>query len=444
MARALVEVLMTYSLVILCFYVFNVFFITSIPSYQEKNRLFLPPNGENTQEQDKLFFVFLLPCLNEERVIGNTLKSLLELPNQNMFIIVIDDASDDNTVSVVRAMQDARIRLFQRRLPDARKGKGEALNSCFQRVRRSVSLLGIPPEQVILGVMDGDGRPSGNLVAEATKVFSDKRVGAAQAGVRIGNRDRLLPFMQDVEFSSLVSAMQNSREYLGTVGLGGNGQFTRMSALNTLGSRPWTSCLVEDFDLGVRLLLKGWQVRLLSQAHVEQQGVESLGRWIRQRARWIQGNLQCIKHLWSVPHAQIKLPAKLDLIYVLLQTWITLIGTPVQIVGWLAVSVWLTSSHYAIHPTRWNILGFGVIILLWLTLVFGPGFLWGAIYFKETNQKIPRKYWSIVLFTPVYNLLVVPSAWLAFFRYITRQNMWVKTERNQEFGTLKTEQEVFE
>lgn len=440
MADALVKAFMLYSLVILCVYVFYMFFITGIPSYQQE--MSRHGQGQNVQVHDKLFFIFLLPCLNEERVIQNTLNSMLKVPYKNMLIIVIDDASEDNTVSVVRAMEDGRIRLFQRRLPDARKGKGEALNSCYQKVHRAVSLLGIPTEQVILGVIDGDGRPSESLLGEALQVFSDMRVGAAQAGVRIMNRDRFLSIMQDVEFSAQVGAMQNSREYLGTVGLGGNGQFTRMSALSTLGSSPWTSCLVEDFDLGVRLLLKGWKVRFLSQAYVEQQGVEFLGRWIRQRARWIQGNMQCSKHVWSVPQAKIRFPAKLDLLYVLLQPWINLFGTPVQIAGWLAVSFWLISRPYAVHHTQWNMFGFGLTILLWLTLVFGPGFVWGAMYFRVTNQKYYNIYWKIVLFTPIYNLLVVPSVWLAFWRYITKQNIWVKTERSREFETIITEQEV--
>jgi 1,2-diacylglycerol 3-beta-glucosyltransferase len=47
---------------------------------------------------DGLFFVLLVPALNEEQVIGRTISSLLKLRG-NFLVLVIDDASDDGTVA---------------------------------------------------------------------------------------------------------------------------------------------------------------------------------------------------------------------------------------------------------------------------------------------------------------------------------------------------------
>ncbi|MGH2968452.1 MAG: hypothetical protein ACRDK0_05240 [Solirubrobacteraceae bacterium] len=46
-------------------------------------------------------------------------------------------------------------------------------------------------------------------------------------------------------FSRLVQA---GRDPLGSVGLGGNGQFVRLSALQDMGDSPWSRCLTEDLD----------------------------------------------------------------------------------------------------------------------------------------------------------------------------------------------------
>ena len=51
---------------------------------------------------------------------------------------------------------------------------------------------------------------------------------------------------------------QRGRQRVGSVGLGGNGQFTRLTALQSLATAPWTDCLTEDLDLGIRLLCRGW------------------------------------------------------------------------------------------------------------------------------------------------------------------------------------------
>src|SRR5687768_2000595 len=49
---------------------------------------------------DGLYFVFVVPCLNEELVIGKTLDNLLEIPADNFSVLVIDDGSEDRTAEI--------------------------------------------------------------------------------------------------------------------------------------------------------------------------------------------------------------------------------------------------------------------------------------------------------------------------------------------------------
>ena len=70
--------------------------------------------------------------------------------------------------------------------------------------------------------------------------------------------------MQDLEFRTTIAAMQMLRIRTGSVGMGGNGQFTRMSVLDDIGTQhglPWHDALLEDYELGLRALLSGHQNR---------------------------------------------------------------------------------------------------------------------------------------------------------------------------------------
>ena len=81
--------------------------------------------------------------------------------------------------------------------------------------------------------------------------------------------------MQDIEFSVYGHVYQAGRNGSGTAGMGGNGQFNRLSALDAIatGSGPWRNRLTEDQDLGLRLLDGRLEVAPGAAGVVEQQGV---------------------------------------------------------------------------------------------------------------------------------------------------------------------------
>ncbi|PEF61130.1 glycosyltransferase family 2 protein [Bacillus cereus] len=413
-------------------YYMYITFISILPRYHFEDT-------ECSTKNERPYFIFCIPCLNEGKVIRKTIESLLQLDYDRFFIVVIDDASDDDTLHAVRQINDARIRIHQRKLPQARLGKGEALNDVYQKICKVVRRLSIDSHQVILTIVDGDGRPSSNLLQEAQRAFANPAVGAAQTNIRMTNREHWLSLMQDVEFYSNVATIQNSREYLQSVGLGGNGQFSRLSAMQELGTHPWSSCLLEDFDFGLSLLLRGWKVRHLSHSAMYQQGVTSTLRYIKQRSRWAQGNMQCLARVKEVSQAKIPLLAKLDIFYFLLQPWISLIGSLIMILSWVLMGIFLYSYDFQFFttPTQWI---WNVISLsLWILLVFGPGVFWGIRHYQFTKEESSQSYsfWQCILVglsTPIYNLLVIPSVWTACWRQLMRRKEWLKTERVEEIN----------
>ena len=93
------------------------------------------------------------------------------------------------------------------------------------------------------------------------RLFGDPKVGGAQLGVRIRNRRaNQLTAIQDCEFWGIAALGQLGRMRTRTVSLGGNGQFTRLTALQSIGDEPWSPALTEDLDLAVTLAIGGWHL----------------------------------------------------------------------------------------------------------------------------------------------------------------------------------------
>ena len=56
-------------------------------------------------ENFKPFVSIMIPAHNEESVIGNTIKTVLNLDYPNFEVIAIDDRSTDNTASVIMDLE---------------------------------------------------------------------------------------------------------------------------------------------------------------------------------------------------------------------------------------------------------------------------------------------------------------------------------------------------
>jgi cellulose synthase/poly-beta-1,6-N-acetylglucosamine synthase-like glycosyltransferase len=80
-------------------------------------------------------FWIIIPCLNEERVVGRTVRSALALagpPGTRSRVLVVDDGSDDGTPAALAAIDNPDLVVLRRDLPEARRGKGEALNAAYR------------------------------------------------------------------------------------------------------------------------------------------------------------------------------------------------------------------------------------------------------------------------------------------------------------------------
>ncbi|MGB0112227.1 MAG: glycosyltransferase family 2 protein, partial [Ilumatobacteraceae bacterium] len=251
--------------------------------------------------------------------------------------------------------------------------------------------------------------------------FADPSIGGVQVRVRIYNRDVALTRAQDIEFGVYGLLYQAARSRMGTAGMGGNGQFNRLAALDDVASGhsgPWRDKLTEDQDIGLRMLEAGWRCGHDNRSSVHQQGVPSLRRLLRQRTRWMQGNLQAMGHLRRVPSYAVSRRARFDLTWGLLQP----VAAAIVGFGVFAALLAFVTEGVPIVP--------GSVLVVLLFFVFGFG---GVVLGVTARSGRGPRAWIRGLVVGIaysaYTWLLWPVLIRATWRQIRAKGTWAKTER---------------
>jgi 1,2-diacylglycerol 3-beta-glucosyltransferase len=248
--------------------------------------------------------------------------------------------------------------------------------------------------------------------------------------VRMRNRKRsLLCKLQDIEFLTFARTTQLFRSILvGSVALGGNGQFVRATALDsiTLGrfEEYWKKdSLTEDLDLGIRLLTQRWESKFVSSTSVEQEGVEKWGHFFHQRTRWAWGNLQALRdHVLSrgVFKSAIPLRKKLDI-----SIYFIFVAVPfLVLLSWL----WFLLGTLGIVGT-YN--AFPAVFTIANSFSFFPLIIYGL--WKERSEYPLWQIVPLLFVVTAYTYHWIPCLTSAILRMLTKSKpTWVKTPRSNE------------
>jgi 1,2-diacylglycerol 3-beta-glucosyltransferase len=376
----------------------------------------------------------VVPAHNEELVIAHTLESLVRLEYDRYVVIVVDDGSTDRTAEIARSFEaSGRVLVVQRAPEVAGQGKGAVLNEGYRVLEQLISerhplVAGFEAGDVVLGIVDADGELEPNALTEIARLFADPRVGGVQMGVIIGNAATgLLPRCQDLEFVGFSHLAQAARDRIGSVGLGGNGQFTRVAALRSLERPPWTDCLTEDLDLGLHLTRLGWRIRFCRTTSVTQQGVRTLRAWLRQRTRWAQGHYQCWDHVPKLLGAgNVPILTRLDLtLYLLFVAFVMFVAANLVVafagaLGFITVENWFLSFIPAGPPRN----------LLMEVIGISPVVILLARY--QQHSPHPLRWWELPAYGGAFALYVYLwtfASLVAWFRLTGGRVGWSKTHR---------------
>lgn len=230
----------------------------------------------------------LVPGWNEEDGIVTTAQALLKSSYKNMEIILIDNASTDNTETNVRNLIREYDNSQEHDVPgikimylkEERQGKGHALNKGIK----------IASGEIIISI-DADCYVPPETVENFVSYFKDPKISAAVGNVKIGNTDTIIGVIQYLEF--LFSFyFKKSDSLLGAIYIiGGAAGAFRKEVFEKLGGYS-TSNITEDIDLSVRIQHSGMKIVYAPDALVFTEGAVDLSGLMKQRLRWKRGRFE--------------------------------------------------------------------------------------------------------------------------------------------------------
>jgi cellulose synthase/poly-beta-1,6-N-acetylglucosamine synthase-like glycosyltransferase len=218
----------------------------------------------------------IVPCFNEEKTIGDTLRSLLALdyPHEKLEVLVVDDGSTDATRAAAEEFaEDGRVRIFRKE----NGGKHTAMNHGLARTNAE-----------LIGCLDADSVVAPEALKRTVAVFADERVAAVTPGIHVRNPHTLLQHMQNVEyrlaiFNRFIFALLGSAFIT-------PGPFSifRASVVRELGGWRFGHS-TEDMELALRMQEHGHLIANAPRAVVHTSTPRTVRALLKQRVRWTYG-----------------------------------------------------------------------------------------------------------------------------------------------------------
>jgi len=230
----------------------------------------------------------LVPCHNEGDNAQETIEFLLGQNYPDFEIIAINDASTDNTGTILDnlAIKHDKLRVihFQEN-----RGKAAALN---------MAAMASPNDFLIC--IDGDALLDQHAVGWIMQHFiNGPRVGAVTGNPRIRTRSSLLGKIQVGEFSAIIGMIKRAQRIYGRIfTVSGVVAGFRKSALHRVGY--WSTDMVtDDIDISWKLQLDHWDIRFEPKALCWILMPETYRGLLRQRVRWAQGGAEVLFRYFS-------------------------------------------------------------------------------------------------------------------------------------------------
>lgn len=231
----------------------------------------------------------IIPAHNEEKVIEETVKAMLSLdyPHDKLEIIVVNDNSNDDTANILNSLQDQysnrNLKIIETTKKDGGgKGKSNALNIGYKASRGEY-----------LVIYDSDNTPEPLALRYLVwKIESSKEFGAVIGKFRTRNKDKnLLTRFINIETLSFQWIAQAGRWNLFKLcTIPGTNFIVRKDVIKKLGG--WdVEAIAEDTEISFRIYRLGYKIGFMPWAVTWEQEPETIGVWMKQRNRWVSGNI---------------------------------------------------------------------------------------------------------------------------------------------------------
>ncbi|NIM47040.1 MAG: glycosyltransferase [Candidatus Aenigmarchaeota archaeon] len=224
----------------------------------------------------------IVPAKNEEKVIENCIKSLLNsnYPKDKLEIIVSIDGSTDKTLEICKKYEP-RIKVIESK---PKKCKAEALNEVLHIANGE-----------IVAIYDADCIVDKNCLKKAVKHFSDKKIAAVAGTIRSYNKNKSLvarAISLETSFTSFIeyflSSLGANTHFLG------KNIFIRKKILEKISGFD-TFTFIEDIEMSIRMKKYNYKTVFEPHAITWQEEPISIKSFLKQRLRWARGTVRLIK-----------------------------------------------------------------------------------------------------------------------------------------------------
>jgi peptidoglycan-N-acetylglucosamine deacetylase len=357
----------------------------------------------------------IIPAYNEAKVIERTITAALASNYPIFEVIVVDDASQDETYKIVKEKfgDNDKVKLYTK----DNGGKSTALNYGIARSKYNY-FVGLDADTII----DKDALKY--LMPELVQ----PNVGAVAGKVVVGNRKNLLTKFQTVEFITSQNLERRAYEALDciTVVPGAIGGWSKAAVLEVGGFSGQT--LAEDTELTFRLLKAGYRITLADKARSYNEAPESLKNFLKQRFRWVFGTLQALrKHYDMIFNPKYKFVGLFALPFILLFQIIYAIFAPfLDLFAFLMFVNFLLTRNFHPEMATFHLSQLITFYLVFLILDIAIGIL---AYIMEEGED-PKLLFLIPIQRIVYRYLIYWVSLKVFYTVIKGPRVgWGKFER---------------
>jgi cellulose synthase/poly-beta-1,6-N-acetylglucosamine synthase-like glycosyltransferase len=244
------------------------------------------------------FVSILVPAHNEGKVIQKTVESLLLLdyPIDKMELIVINDNSSDDSETILESIKNRykkyNFTIINTDNMTGGKGKSNALNIGYQEAKGDY-----------IAIYDADNTPQKTALRYLIQtIVKDDRLGAVIGKFRTRNKHKniLTKFINIETLSFQWIAQAGRKQLLGLCTIPGTNFVIRRSTIEKLGG--WdTKAIAEDTEISFRIYKMGQSITYVPQSVTWEQEPETVSVWIKQRTRWVKGNIYVlVKYIKSI------------------------------------------------------------------------------------------------------------------------------------------------
>lgn len=230
----------------------------------------------------------LIPARNEAIVIEDTLRAMGRLRYKGeLNIYLLDDGSTDETALIAKEFSSVFSKIHYIAVPaGSPSGKSRVMNYG----------LSVTDSEYFV-VYDADNEPEPDAVEKLVEIaVTTKNAAGAVGYVKTKNANaNLLTSMIALEFQVFQLLMQCGRwSFLKLGSLAGTNMLLKRSVIKRLGGYD-VHALAEDAELTVRLAAEGYVLPVVPESRTWEQEPERIRTFIRQRTRWLTGNIYLLE-----------------------------------------------------------------------------------------------------------------------------------------------------